>query len=95
MSSWVYKTDSNESIFKNSEVFSYWQWIHAYFAESIYNKHLYLEGKQLNLEIYDPCSQVSKTNTLLFYFSIMMSRTLDKSKCKIAGLKTEVSSHNY
>ncbi|XP_054552391.1 ras-related and estrogen-regulated growth inhibitor-like protein isoform X1 [Talpa occidentalis] len=25
--------------------------------ESIYNKHLYLEGKQLNLEIYDPCSE--------------------------------------
>ncbi|XP_036152399.1 ras-related and estrogen-regulated growth inhibitor-like protein isoform X1 [Myotis myotis] len=25
--------------------------------ESIYNKHLCLEGKQLNLEIYDPCSQ--------------------------------------
>ncbi|KAI5158863.1 ras-related and estrogen-regulated growth inhibitor-like protein [Manis pentadactyla] len=28
--------------------------------ESIYNKHLYLEGKQLNLEIYDPCSQKAK-----------------------------------
>ncbi|KAF5912540.1 hypothetical protein HPG69_004211 [Diceros bicornis minor] len=26
-------------------------------SESIYNKHLCLEGKQLNLEIYDPCSQ--------------------------------------
>ncbi|XP_051010587.1 ras-related and estrogen-regulated growth inhibitor-like protein [Acomys russatus] len=25
--------------------------------ESIYNKHLCLEGKQLNLEIYDSCSQ--------------------------------------
>ncbi|KAM9228803.1 ras-related and estrogen-regulated growth inhibitor-like protein [Dugong dugon] len=29
--------------------------------ESIYNKHLCLEGKQLNLEIYDPCSQRQKT----------------------------------
>ncbi|CAK6443627.1 unnamed protein product [Pipistrellus nathusii] len=28
--------------------------------ESIYNKHLCLEGKQLNLEIYDPCSQPQK-----------------------------------
>ncbi|XP_058599528.1 ras-related and estrogen-regulated growth inhibitor-like protein isoform X2 [Neofelis nebulosa] len=28
--------------------------------ESIYSKHLYLEGKQLNLEIYDPCSQPKK-----------------------------------
>ncbi|KAF0883820.1 RERGL protein, partial [Crocuta crocuta] len=28
--------------------------------ESIYSKHLYLEGKQLNLEIYDPCSQPQK-----------------------------------
>ncbi|KAG3292307.1 ras-related and estrogen-regulated growth inhibitor-like protein [Ictidomys tridecemlineatus] len=28
--------------------------------ESIYNKHLCLEGKQLNLEIYDPCSQLQK-----------------------------------
>ncbi|XP_045685739.1 ras-related and estrogen-regulated growth inhibitor-like protein isoform X2 [Phyllostomus hastatus] len=29
-------------------------------SESIYNKHLCLEGKQLNLEIYDPCSQPQK-----------------------------------
>ncbi|KAB0385869.1 hypothetical protein FD755_000825 [Muntiacus reevesi] len=29
-------------------------------AESIYHKHLFLEGKQLNLEIYDPCSQPQK-----------------------------------
>ncbi|XP_045319537.1 ras-related and estrogen-regulated growth inhibitor-like protein isoform X4 [Leopardus geoffroyi] len=29
-------------------------------SESIYSKHLYLEGKQLNLEIYDPCSQPKK-----------------------------------
>ncbi|XP_029811225.1 ras-related and estrogen-regulated growth inhibitor-like protein isoform X2 [Suricata suricatta] len=29
-------------------------------SESIYSKHLYLEGKQLNLEIYDPCSQPQK-----------------------------------
>uniref|UniRef100_A0A8C6QB39 small monomeric GTPase n=1 Tax=Nannospalax galili TaxID=1026970 RepID=A0A8C6QB39_NANGA len=28
--------------------------------ESIYNKHLCLEGKQLNLEIYDPCSHPQK-----------------------------------
>ncbi|XP_065796807.1 ras-related and estrogen-regulated growth inhibitor-like protein [Muntiacus reevesi] len=28
--------------------------------ESIYHKHLFLEGKQLNLEIYDPCSQPQK-----------------------------------
>ncbi|XP_005655722.1 ras-related and estrogen-regulated growth inhibitor-like protein [Sus scrofa] len=28
--------------------------------ESIYNKYLCLEGKQLNLEIYDPCSQLQK-----------------------------------
>lgn len=40
----------------------------AFFSESIYKKHLCLEGKQLNLEIYDPCSQVSKSNYLLFYF---------------------------
>eukprot|EP00073_Rattus_norvegicus_P036197 XP_008761640.1 PREDICTED: ras-related and estrogen-regulated growth inhibitor-like protein isoform X1 [Rattus norvegicus] len=29
-------------------------------SESIYNKHLCLEGKPLNLEIYDPCSQSQK-----------------------------------
>nr|XP_020030136.1 ras-related and estrogen-regulated growth inhibitor-like protein [Castor canadensis] len=29
--------------------------------ESIYNKHLCLDGKQLNLEIYDPCPQSQKT----------------------------------
>nr|XP_012631289.1 ras-related and estrogen-regulated growth inhibitor-like protein [Microcebus murinus] len=28
--------------------------------ESIYNKHVYLEGKQLNLEICNPCSQAQK-----------------------------------
>ncbi|EHB16162.1 Ras-related and estrogen-regulated growth inhibitor-like protein [Heterocephalus glaber] len=34
-------------------------------SESIYNKHLCLEGKQLNLEIYDPCSQSQKVKVSL------------------------------
>ncbi|XP_004626161.1 ras-related and estrogen-regulated growth inhibitor-like protein [Octodon degus] len=33
--------------------------------ESIYNKYLCLEGKQLNLEIYDPCSQSQKAKVSL------------------------------
>ncbi|XP_034368285.1 ras-related and estrogen-regulated growth inhibitor-like protein [Arvicanthis niloticus] len=33
--------------------------------ESIYNKHLCLEGKPLNLEIYDPCSQPQKAKCSL------------------------------
>ncbi|XP_048191199.1 ras-related and estrogen-regulated growth inhibitor-like protein isoform X2 [Perognathus longimembris pacificus] len=34
-------------------------------SESIYRKHLCLEGKQLNLEIYDPCSQPHKATFAL------------------------------
>ncbi|XP_026534478.1 ras-related and estrogen-regulated growth inhibitor-like protein [Notechis scutatus] len=34
-------------------------------SECIYTKHLCLDGKQINLEIYDPCSQPRPGNLLL------------------------------
>lgn len=36
-----------------------------YVADSIYRKKLCIDGKQLNLEIFDPCSQVGIISYIL------------------------------
>lgn len=38
------------------------------FAECIYKKRLSVDGRQINLEIFDPCSQVSLALELEFKF---------------------------
>jgi len=55
-------------------------------TDSLYNKRLSIDGRQLNLEVFDPCSQVqymspSKANPSLFIVFRTNSTILKKWSC--------------